>query len=162
MILTLCSMDKKRTKHQKWMHILLTNSSLSGTLDMKSAKSKCGNSSKLLTTFTKLQNWALIEELKFEKMAFFEKKWLLTNSSLSGTLDMKSANSLLAMAFGFSSFFVNLFVPHAMIKYLKVKMILYKNYKWSTTQINGVETMWKISSGLSHFYTSESLTICSF
>ena len=132
-------MDKKWTKHQKCMHISLTNSSLSGTLDMKSAKSKCGNSSKLLTTFTKLQNWALIEELKFEKMAFFEKKWLLTNSSLSGTLDMKSANSLLAMAFGFRSFFVNLLVPHAMIKYLKVKMILYKNYLWSTTQITGAK-----------------------
>ena len=152
-------MDKKWTKHQKCMHISLTNSSLSGTLDMKSAKSKCGISSKLLTTFTKVRNWALIEDPKFERMAFFEKKWLLTNSSLSGTLDMKSANSLLAMAFGFSSFFVNLFVPHAMIKYLKVKMILFKNYLWSTTQITGakVETMWKISSGLSHFWKLDHL-----
>ena len=52
---------------------------------------------------------------------------------------MKTANSLLAMAFGFRSFFVNLLVPHAMIKYLKVKMILYKNYLWSTTQITGAK-----------------------
>ena len=42
----------------------------------------------------------------------------LTNSSLSGTLDMKSASSLLLTAFGLSSFLVNLLVPQAIIRYL--------------------------------------------
>merc|ERR1719219_1337967 len=41
------------------------------------------------------------------------------NSSLSGTREIKSANSLFAMAFGLSSFLVNLLVPQAIIKYLR-------------------------------------------
>ena len=35
---------------------------------------------------------------------------------------LQSANSLLLMAFGLSNFFVNLFVPHAIIKYLKARI----------------------------------------
>ena len=43
----------------------------------------------------------------------------LTNSSLSGTREMKSASSLFAIAFGLMSFLKNLFVPQAMIRYLQ-------------------------------------------
>ena len=45
---------------------------------------------------------------------------ILTSSSLSGTLEMKSANSLFEMALGLISFFKNLLQPQAMIRYLEI------------------------------------------
>ena len=55
----------------------------------------------------------------------------LTNSSLSGTLEMKSASSLLLTAFGLSSFLVNLLVPQAIMRYLKI------------LEVKGFDSLWK-------------------
>ena len=45
-----------------------------------------------------------------------------TSSSLSGTLEMKSASSLLLMAHGLMSFFRNLFVPQSISRTLHWSM----------------------------------------
>ena len=60
---------------------------------------------------------------------------MFTNSSLSGTLEIKSTSSLLLMAHGFISFFRNLFVPHNINRTLRFRDALTKVWHLSKPHI---------------------------
>ena len=98
-----------------WSFAFATSSG-DGSSWISFCKEKDWCKSKKYPNFDHLSNisyfiWVWMEE---------KKSTILTSSSLSGTLEMKSANSLFEMALGLISFFKNLLQPQAIIRYLEI------------------------------------------